>query len=351
LATAAAALTGRGGSSAVHSLSTMTIPTMTTTTKNVVVVEGRPASETDETSKEFLLGRPSGAYTTARTCAGGRKIFEWEAHVERTAKSLASMMAASAKDGDASPSALADPAVLRRRLDAAVEDAVRLHRRIGEDGGDGELKLTALVGWDNGIDDEEGWVACHATSLPPIPSKPVRVEIRGSPRENALAKDSSWVTERAPLEDLMRGATCGPVNELLLATAEGDLLEGSQTNFYAIIGGSVWTAGEGILEGTVRKLVLDVCRENGIPVVLEPPNVGTIETWEGALVSSTSRLALPVDELYVPAEGRPSAPGDLRVAFDDDRGEGGLAGRIRDLVALEVEARSTPIAAGDPVLA
>ena len=79
-----------------------------------------------------------------------------------------------------------------------------------------------------------------------------------------------------------------------------------QTKFYAVGGGYVRTAGEGILEGTVRGLVLDVCRNEGIPVVLRPPRLDGAGEWNGAIVSSTSRLALLVDELYVPAEGRPS---------------------------------------------
>ena len=89
-------------------------------------------------------------------------------------------------------------------------------------------------------------------------------------------------------------------------TDEGEVLEGSLTNFYAVVGGEVRTAGEVILEGTVRGLVLDVCRNEGIPVVLRPPRLDGAGGWKGAIVSSTSRLALPVDELYVPAEGRPS---------------------------------------------
>ena len=66
------------------------------------------------------------------------------------------------------------------------------------------------------------------------------------------------------------------------------------------------TSGEGILEGTLRGLVLDVCRNEVIPVVLRPPRLDGAGGWEGVIVSSPSRLELPVDELYVPAEGRPS---------------------------------------------
>lgn len=317
--------------------------------KNVVSKEEQ-ASLSETSSKEFLLGNPSGAYTTARTCAGGTRIFEWESHVQRTANSIRAMT----KDASSGVSSLSDPFRLRRRLDASVEAAVRLYKEEQPPAQDSdELKITALVC------PESDSVRCHVTALPPLPAKPVRVEVRGSPRTNAAAKDSSWVSDRAPLEALMAQcqAELAPINELLLTNQAHEVLEGSQTNFYAIVDGTVVTAQEGILAGTVRGLVLDVCRAEGIPVLLEPPslqheydrdNNSRAPKWEGALLSSTSRLALPIDELYIPTPGKPSQKSDLRMAFDNDKSS--LARRIQSLVALEVEARSTPIGAGDPVL-
>ena len=358
----ATAVTAGRGFVPIPSLAT-TIATRTVSNmsnNNVVFEEGRGASTaTNETSKEFLLNRPSGAYTTARTSANAKRIFEWEAHVERTANSLASMMEKESKESSNHSklsSKLSDPLVLRKRLDAAVEEAVQLHLQNNgaSPSQQQELKITVLVGWEGGAQEtsndaagDSGWVACHVTGLPQIPSKPVRVEIRGSPRDNALAKDSAWVSDRAPLEALMQSASCGgPVNELLLANEQGQLLEGSQTNFYAVIDGAVWTAGEGILEGTVRGLLLDVCQKEGIPVILEPPNLDTLESWEGALISSTSRLALPIDQLYVPSEGLPSDKNDLKKEFDNESSLS-IAAKLQRLVSLEVEARSTPI--GEPV--
>ena len=137
--------------------------------------------------------------------------------------------------------------------------------------------------------------------------------MRGAPRANALAKSSKWVAERAPLEALMRE----DMNELLLATEAGELLEGSQTNFYAICHGAVHTAGEGVLEGTVRRLLLEVCDREGIPVVLAPPRLPDAAVWDGALISSTSRLLLPIDRLYVPTEGQRSDEADLVRAYHE----------------------------------
>ena len=315
----------------------------------IVAVDG-VATASALTSKEFLLNSPSGAYTTARTCSQARRLFEWETHVTRTAASVEAMVRGEGKEALPSAEAslvldaLATPSALRPRLDETVSAAMSAY--VDAHGDSTELKVTVLVSWQGSSCESAtpssslGSIACHVAPLPPLPSSPVRVEVRGAPRSNALAKDSSWVADRAPLEDLMRASETGDLNELLLASETGELLEGSQTNFFALVDGAVVTAGEGVLEGTVRRLLLEVCEREGIPVVLKPPKLAEAASkWEGALISSTSRLMLPIDELYVPADGQPSKASDLRVAFEN--GHGSLAARLRDLCAAEVVSHST----------
>lgn len=198
------------------------------------------ASPSSLPSKDWLLAQPRGAYTTARTCAGARRLFEWDMHVQRTADSAAAMLQG-VPNADAILAQVGSAESLRPRLDATVGSAVRAY--LASNGGDEatELKVTVLVTW-TAADAAEGSgcdaastssVSCHVAPLPPIPSPPVRVEVRGAPRQNAAAKDSTWVTDRAPLEELMRRGWA-PFNELLLVSDAGELLEGSQTNFFAV---------------------------------------------------------------------------------------------------------------------
>lgn len=300
---------------------------------------------------------PAGAYTTARTCSRARRLFEWETHVSRTAASIKAMLFEKdmiATRRDQLLAELAMPDALHARLDATV--AIGVHEFLRQHGDDDELKVTVLVSWEaeevsdadgNGDPDAAGsaWplgsVACHVSRLSGARLPPIRVEVRGAPRANAGAKDSAWVVERAPLEELMSRSTVGPLDELLLTAEGGVVLEGSQSNFFALIDGAVHTADEGVLAGTVRRLLLEVCEREGIPIVRRPPAVADASRWEGALLSSTSRLALPVDELYVPAQGQPSVPSDLRATFNT--APGSLATRLADWVRTEVEAHSTEI--------
>merc|ERR1719155_94714 len=131
------------------------VRTMSRTTKPFVSAIESVAAPTAQTSKAWLQASPSGAYTTARTHSG--KVFEWSAHVQRTADSIGQM----APVGDAVD--LVDPAKLRRRLDGAAGAVVDAYRASH---GSEELKLTFLVSWDN---DGAATVAAHASPLlPPL---------------------------------------------------------------------------------------------------------------------------------------------------------------------------------------
>jgi branched-chain amino acid aminotransferase len=46
--------------------------------------------------------------------------------------------------------------------------------------------------------------------------------------------------------------------QVLLADEGGRVLEGLSSNFFAVVGGAVHTAAEGVLPGTVREVALQV---------------------------------------------------------------------------------------------
>merc|ERR1712232_587187 len=108
-----------------------------------------------------------------------------------------------------------------------------------------------------------------------------------------------WVKDRQYLEEIQRKAG---VNEVLMFDSEGLISEGLQTNFFAIApDGTTFTApDERVLAGTVRKVVLQVAQQHGIPVKLECPNIREAASWESCLIGSTSRLAKPISELAAP---------------------------------------------------
>jgi hypothetical protein len=131
-------------------------------------------------------------------------------------------------------------------------------------------------------------------------SKPIYCALGGPPRENAIVKDSKWVHDRKSIVDYNAEDT------LLLGNEGTTILEGSQTNFFAVMAsGTIVTAGEDVLEGTVRAVVIDACSALSIPLKFEAPKVSQIEDFKEAFLASTSRLILPIDVIgshKLPAE-------------------------------------------------
>ncbi|KAG0263018.1 hypothetical protein BG011_009415 [Mortierella polycephala] len=90
---------------------------------------------------------------------------------------------------------------------------------------------------------------------------------------------------------------------LLLDQATQNLYEGLSSNFFAyhhkrqtLLSAPL----NSVLQGTVLRMVLSVCKEENIPVDFTFPNLKQMDEWEGAFLSSTSRLILPIEKLVLP---------------------------------------------------
>ncbi len=295
-------------------------------------------------SGAWLQQAPRGAYTTCRTVGGASSIFELSFHIDRLITSSKLMLASDAEShlpGAEEALERFSPAVeaeiLRPRVLHSLHSAIAAYREVSGDD-NGEVKCTILVTWANNTNsstnNNDVDILTHATSLGAIPTPPIKIQIRGAPRQNAAAKDSEWVRQRRVYEDQKPA----DVNEVVLVDAEtGGVMEGLSSNFFALVDGKLKTAGEGILMGSVREAVLRVADREGIPVVLDPPTVGEIEMWEGAFVSSTSRLLLPVDEVSAPELDPP-------VVKKFEKSE--VVRRLVDAVMKEVAACSEPVVEG-----
>lgn len=82
--------------------------------------------------------------------------------------------------------------------------------------------------------------------------------------------------------------------EYLLLSEDGRILEGSGSNFYAIRSGVLWTAGERVLEGITRKIVLRLAPQLGIPVQLEAVALSDVPHLDEAFMSGSSRGLIPI---------------------------------------------------------
>lgn len=113
----------------------------------------------------------------------------------------------------------------------------------------------------------------------------------GLKRGNPLIKTADFAEARKHIE-LGAGSY-----EALLVEPNGDILEGTNSNFYGVRAGALYTAGQGVLEGITRAIILDLARALPMPVHTIPINVAAVDQLDEAAISSSSRGLLSVVQI------------------------------------------------------
>lgn len=157
-------------------------------------------------------------------------------------------------------------------------------------------------------------------TLEPFAPQPAAVYARGvhlglaeAPRERPEAKDSRFIETRRDIKRMQPG-----VYEVLLCEPDGRLLEGTSSNFYAVLDGVLRTAGSGVLAGIARSVLLEVAPPV-LPVTLEAVQMADLPHISEALLTSSSRGVVPVTQIGEQriGDGRPGPiTAQLGAAYD-----------------------------------
>lgn len=186
----------------------------------------------------------------------------------------------------------------RPRLRAAL-------RQLIEEAGYGDVRFRVTV---SKSDPARYILSCEPFKplAPAIYERGVRVVlVRETARHNPAAKTTDWQIDRQAIESsLPEGVFTG-----LLVSESGELLEGLSSNFYAIIGGELRTAGGGVLPGIARQIVFEVA-SGVLPVRRDPPLETGIPLMREAFITSASRGIVPVVQIGETVIGS-GAPGPL----------------------------------------
>ena len=132
----------------------------------------------------------------------------------------------------------------------------------------------------------------HHPVPPEIIEHGARVITTHAARQNPSAKTTRWMAERrSTVEGLPPG-----IYEAILVSDGGNLLEGTSSNFYGILDGTLHTADEGVLKGIGRNALLRIAPEI-LPVALTPVHIEQIGKLSEALITSSGRGVVPVVEI------------------------------------------------------
>lgn len=232
-----------------------------------------------------------GTYSVFRLYSGQR-VLRLDRHLDRMRRSAELL-------GAPFPHSNADlRAVLREAVEAAGFDMPRVRLTVPYDA------------------PETVVVALEPFAPPPaeVYARGVRVGLADSPRKQPRAKDSRFIEQRSELR-----ASQPDMYDVLLCDGEGGILEGTSSNFYAVIDGVLHTAGQGALEGIARSILLEVA-PGVLPVELTTPHEEQISQMDEAVLTSSSRGVVPIVEIggQTVGTGRPGPlTAKLGRAYDD----------------------------------
>jgi branched-chain amino acid aminotransferase len=238
---------------------------------------------TDQTGPSLdavSLRLPNGAYTTLRTYDVDR-IIGLSAHLQRLIESSRLLQR---------PYPI-DPAVIR----AALRDIIARENRAA-------LRVRLTVPLD--VDEVLISVEPFEVYPPEFYQHGVRCATTPISRHTPLAKSTDFI---APSRE-SKAALDPDVHELLIVNRAGEILEGISSNFYAVIDDVLRTAGQDVLEGITRKIVLQEAATM-ISIDYRPLKVREIDRAAEAFITSSSREVMPVIQIddQIVGTGRPGS--------------------------------------------
>jgi branched-chain amino acid aminotransferase len=235
----------------------------------------------------LYAGLDLGVYSALRTY-DHVKFLDLDAHLDRTERSMALLRWNYKLDRDR----------LKKALNTAVSTYPQKNARVRFD-------ILSRPAQSLGVDSRE---LIALTSFKPEPktiyTHGVGVDFVPSlVRYEPLAKMAEFAERRSRLLPARTQAHY----EYLMLDEEDNILEGTLTNFWGVRDGQVWTAGEDVLEGITRKILLQLIPSMGIRLREQAVNKRDLPLLDEAFLSGSSRAVVPVVRIasHEIGDGRP----------------------------------------------
>jgi branched-chain amino acid aminotransferase len=247
------------------------IPTSVLTPDDLV-----PASYAVKSLAEAVAYEPQGVYTLARTFRGDHALL-LDAHLDRLEQSARLVNV---------------PLVLdRARLRAALRDLIH-----SADYPDTKFRITVPQ-------DTPDHLYLSLEAFQPVPELLMQqgAHVITTPlvRANPVVKTTAWMTIRRPTFNGLPPGTY----EAILVSEDGRLLEGLSSNFYGVLDGVLYTAGEGVLAGITRRAMIQIAPDI-LPIRLEALHQESVPYLSEAMLTSSGRGIVPITAINGSPVGR-----------------------------------------------
>lgn len=221
----------------------------------------------------LLAELPDGVYSGLRTFPGGR-FLALAAHLDRAERSARALGYSFQAERDH----------LARALQRVADEAAPV---------DLALRFDALPAPAE-IEGVRARLWIGGAPLEPVPQRFLDEGVgvqwtRELAREEPLVKTTAFVRRRHPYPLARQDAY-----EHVMLDAEDRALEGTSSNFFAVRGDLLLTAGGGVLEGITRAIVLELALQRGMRIERTPPASAEAGSWSEAFLTSSTRGVVPI---------------------------------------------------------
>lgn len=276
----------------------------------------------------FLRSQPPGAYTATRSSNNSSLLLFWARHLERLAQSVKLVSKEMPLLFPNDPAKLLDfddqlKFMVQSSLSIGLKEALAIRKD------DEELLVMAFItgaaedhAENTHSNEHAGFEVCVHISRylpinPDVANSGIQVAVMGLGRDLPNAKHSEWVRSRQALEKRRPK----DVTEIILSNDGDLLLEGLVTNFFVVSRGKEMviktktSTGEekkrenfvlqtaplrGVLPGVIRKLIVEICDEQGIPFEESPPSWHGRHSWVESFTTNSACLIQPVRSIRCP---------------------------------------------------
>ncbi|PJF22665.1 MAG: hypothetical protein CUN56_04845 [Phototrophicales bacterium] len=236
----------------------------------------QPVDYTADSLADAATYEPDGVYTVTNTY-NRYQVLKFEAHLDRLQ--------------DSARRAKIDLTLNRPALKAALRQMIT-----DADMGDVRFRITVPR-------HQPEYIIITLEPFQPVPPQIQEtgvavITIPNSARHNPNTKSTDWMQTRRKI------TLPGAAYEAILLNADGYILEGLSSNFYAIIHNELRTAGEGVLPGIAQQIVFEIA-PNILPIRKDAPHIRELPDIQEAFITSSSRGIVPIHTIDNHSLGKP----------------------------------------------
>ena len=219
-----------------------------------------------------------GVFETAKAVDG--RVFALTRHADRLDRSL---------DGLGLPPA--DRAVIEAGIASVLEEPLDF----------GRVRWTVTAGLGPLGSDRGDSGYTYIVTSGPMPQPPASGAVVVVPwtRNERSATAGLKTTSYADNVVALSWAKARGASEAIFANTRGELCEGTGSNIFVVLGDEIITPplSSGALAGITRELVLQWCREDGIPIREADLPIEVLSKADEVFITSSTRDVMPVDRV------------------------------------------------------